>query len=75
MTIEEMKENYKLIFKSDEGQIVFNDLQQRCHIFATTHTENTHETAFREGQRSVVLFLINMLSDKPPPKQETTEEE
>ena len=75
MTIEEMKENYRLVFTSDEGQIVFNDLQVRCHVFQSTHSENTHETAFREGQRSVVLFLMNMLSNKPAPQQETTEEE
>jgi hypothetical protein len=76
MSPEDLKANYKFVFSSNEGQIVMNDLQKRCHIFAPVFSgENTHEMAFKDGQRNVVLFLLNMLSDNPPPQQETTNED
>ena len=75
MSPEDLKANYKLVFSSEEGQIVMNDLQRRCNLFAPVFSENTHEMAFKDGQRNVALFLLNMLSDDPPPQQETTDED
>lgn len=76
MTPDDLKANYKLVFSSEEGQIVMNDLQKRCHLFAPVFSgESTHEMAFKDGQRWAALFLINMLSDDPPPQQETTDED
>ena len=75
MSPEDLKANYKLVFSSEEGQIVMNDLQRRCNLFAPVFSENTHEMAFKDGQRWAALFLINMLSEEPPPQQETTDED
>jgi hypothetical protein len=40
-------------------------LQRRCHLFSTTNVKNdSHESAFMEGQRAVILFIINILNRK-----------
>ena len=55
--------NYKIVFSSDEGKKVIEDLEKRCHEFVTTHDKNnSHETAFLEGQRSVLIFVKSMIN-------------
>ena len=55
--------NYKICFSSDEGKKVISDLEKRCHEFVTTHDKsNSHESAFLEGQRSVLIFIKNMIN-------------
>ena len=55
--------NYKICFSSDEGKKVISDLEKRCHEFVTTHDKsNSHETAFLEGQRRVLIFIKNMIN-------------
>jgi len=57
--------NYKICFSSDEGKKVISDLEKRCHEFVTTHDKsNSHESAFLEGQRSVLIFIKNMINKK-----------
>ena len=77
MTPEELKTAYQQTFSNKQGDIVLNDLAQRCHFFTTTWSEKTHELAYKEGQRSVLLFINNMVKDVPAPEQQiaTTEEE
>ncbi len=55
--------NYKICFSSEEGKKVISDLEKRCHEFVTTHDKsNSHESAFLEGQRSVLIFIKNMIN-------------
>ncbi len=57
--------NYKIVFNSDDGKKVIEDLEKRCHEFVTTHDKNSsHETAFFEGQRSVLIFIKSMINKK-----------
>ena len=59
----ELIKSYKIVFKSDEGKKVIEDLEKRCHEFVTTHDKNnSHETAFLEGQRSVLIFIKSMIN-------------
>ena len=63
--LKELKEDYKITFNSEQGQRVLNDLEKRCHEFVTTFSkDNSHETAFLEGQRSILLFIKAMLKSK-----------
>ena len=56
---------YKQIFNSDNGKKVLEDLEKRCSYHTTTHIKgDSHESAFLEGTRSVVLFIKNMLTKK-----------
>ena len=55
--------DYKICFSSDEGKKVLSDLEKRCHEFVTTHDKsNSHESAFLEGQRSVLIFIKNTIN-------------
>ena len=59
-----LKEAYKQIFNSDEGKEVLSDLEKRCHYHSTTNVKgDSHESAYMEGQRSVLLFIKSMLQD------------
>ena len=56
---------YKIVFGSDEGKSVISDLEKRCHYNVSTFSkESTTETAFMEGQRSVLLFIKAMILKK-----------
>ena len=60
--IVELKKNYELVFNSDEGKGVLEDLERRCHFWSTTNIKgDSHESAYMEGQRSVLLFIKSML--------------
>lgn len=54
--------DYKIVFGGDEGKRVLSDLEKRCHEFVTTHQKgDSHETAYLEGQRSVLIFIKNAI--------------
>ena len=62
--IKGLKEAYKRIFESDDGKIVVKDLEKRCHFMSTTNVKgDSHESAYMEGQRSVLLFIKSMLQN------------
>ena len=57
-----LQKNYEYIFNTDEGKEVLIDLEKRCHYHSTTNVKGeSHESAYMEGQRSVVLFIKSML--------------
>ena len=63
--LEELKKDYQFIFASDEGTNVLNDIEKRCHYHTTTNVKgDSHESAYLEGQRSVILFIKSMLKQK-----------
>ena len=60
--VKNLKTNYKMIFSSDEGKQVLSDLEKRCHHHTTTNVKgDSHESAYMEGQRSILLFIQHML--------------
>ena len=57
-----LQKNYKFIFNTEEGKEVLTDLEKRCHYHSTTNVKgDSHESAYLEGQRSVLLFIKSML--------------
>jgi hypothetical protein len=57
-----LQKNYQYIFNTDEGKEVLSDLEKRCHYHSTTNVKgDSHESAYMEGQRSVLLFIKSML--------------
>jgi len=65
--IEQLKQIYKIVFDSDEGKKVLSDLEKRCHFWSTTNVKgDSHESAYMEGQRSVLLFIKSMLQEENP---------
>ena len=63
--LQSLKTNYKIIFTSDEGKQVLSDLEKRCHYHSTTNVKgDSHESAYMEGQRSILLFIKAMLQNE-----------
>ena len=63
--VKQLIQDYKVTFQSEPGQRVMQDLQNRCHLFTTTNVKgDAHESAFNEGQRSALLFILNMVNKK-----------
>ena len=63
--IKKLRDNYQYIFNTDEGKEVLSDLEKRCHYHSTTNVKgDSHESAYMEGQRSVLLFIKSMLQNE-----------
>ena len=63
--LKQLNLDYKTTFGSESGQRVLEDLKKRCSFNSTTHIKgDSHESAYLEGARSVVLFINNMLNKK-----------
>ena len=61
--LKDLVNNYKTVFGSDEGKNVMSDLEKRCFYNATTFSkDSSNETAYYEGQRSVLLFIKAMIN-------------
>jgi hypothetical protein len=64
MTPKELKATYKSVFQSDDGKQVLEDMEKRFGLWRTSYVPDSDETAFREGQRDVVLFIHATLKEK-----------
>jgi len=63
--IKELIQNYKTVFGSDDGKAVMEDLEKRCFYHTSTFSRNEpNETAFFEGQRTILLFIKSMINHK-----------
>lgn len=60
---EDLRAAYKTLFDSSDGQTVLEDLERRFHIHGSVFSTEATDTAYREGQRTVVLFIKQMLLD------------
>ena len=64
MTPEETRQLYKEVFTTVQGQAVLEDMGLRFCEHSSTFSVEPNETAYREGQRMVVLFIKSMLRDQ-----------
>ena len=63
--IKDLIKNYKTTFGSDDGKAVMDDLEKRCFYHTSTFSRNEpNETAFFEGQRTILLFIKSMINHK-----------
>lgn len=56
---------YQSIFNTPDGERVLYDLIKSCHILTPTMDPNPHEMAYKEGERSVVLRILQTLGQDP----------
>ena len=52
---------YKDCFSTEQGQEVITKLVKDYHVFKTTPTPDPYVSAWQEGQRSVVLKILEMV--------------
>ena len=64
--IEELREDAKHIFSTNEGERLLEDMKHRYGFYTPTFRGDHCESAYAEGQRSVVLFILALLSDRKP---------
>jgi len=58
-------------FTSEGGKRVLEGLSAFCYENKTTFCqESTHDSAFAEGARSVILYIREMLAKKPDEKKQ-----
>ena len=59
---EDLKNNYRRMFLTDDGQIILDHLKQCFGFYQTTYAKgDPYDSAFFEGQRSVVLNILRMM--------------
>lgn len=64
-----------MVFNSEDGETVLDDMAARFHAHTPTFVAgDPHESAYLEGQRSVVLSILNMISPERYLEGEATDE-
>lgn len=54
--------DYKATFGTEQGKRVLDDLMGFCHMLHTSYIpERPIETAYREGERNVLLRILSMM--------------
>ena len=66
MSPDDIKDTFKRAFETEDGAKVLEHLEARFHLTTSTFSSDPTETAYSEGQRTVVLFIKNMLAEWNP---------
>tara|TARA_R100000458_G_scaffold19831_2_gene17592 strand:- start:3354 stop:3629 length:276 start_codon:yes stop_codon:yes gene_type:complete len=62
------RDDFETVFSTAEGQRVLADLMSTFHMGRCTHVSgDSHETSFREGERHVVLYILDLLGQRSDP--------
>ncbi|MGB1538390.1 MAG: hypothetical protein ACPHAN_11820 [Pseudomonadales bacterium] len=56
---------YRELFKTDNGVRILEDLKARCHYHVPSFDSDPYRTAYNEGQRTIILFIEQMMRDLP----------
>lgn len=55
----------KELFSTDSGEILLEQLKKNYGFYSPNFSTEPHETSYREGQRSVVLYLLQLITEEP----------
>lgn len=59
------RSDYASVFSSESGKRVLSDLMLTFHMGSSSHVGgDSHETAFREGERHVILHIMHKLGKR-----------
>lgn len=73
--LNEIIASYRMVFGGEDGLAVLADLAARFHASSPTFVAgDPHESAYLEGQRSVVLTIQHMISDEREPLGDADDE-
>lgn len=61
LSAKQISQVYRNVFGTIDGQLVLEDLKFRCHVYVPSFEPDSHQTAFNEGQRSVVLTIESQM--------------
>jgi len=57
--------DYRATFRSEDGERVLKDLMANHHVFTGTFDKDPMVMAFREGERSVIMAILDKLRVDP----------
>jgi hypothetical protein len=58
-----VKQAYKDVFTSPQGQVVLQDLAKQCHVLSPIlMTGDAMQVAMQEGERRIVLMIMKNIS-------------
>ena len=55
------RKSFKEVFSGEEGQDVIAMLANAHYVFRTSHASDPYTSAWQEGQRAVVMEIINLV--------------
>ena len=55
------RKSFKEVFSGEEGQDVIAMLANAHYVFRTSHASDPYTSAWQEGQRTVVMEIINLV--------------
>ena len=58
----EKRKIFKEVFSGEEGKDVLAMLANAHFVFKTSHSKDPYTSAWQEGQRTVVLEIINLVN-------------
>tara|TARA_R110000851_G_scaffold235523_4_gene388092 strand:+ start:4798 stop:5046 length:249 start_codon:yes stop_codon:yes gene_type:complete len=63
--VKQLKNDYAIVFGSEEGKRVLHDILMNTHVLEPTFTEDPYRTAFNEGARNESLRMLSILQYSP----------
>tara|TARA_R100000458_G_scaffold58256_1_gene65920 strand:+ start:486 stop:704 length:219 start_codon:yes stop_codon:yes gene_type:complete len=63
--LKQLKRDYGITFGSKEGERVMADLKS-AYYKRSSFSKDSNEMAYREGQRSVIIRIINLIKEDKP---------
>jgi hypothetical protein len=60
--LKQQKTDYLITFSTQEGERVLADLQS-AYYHRSSFSRDPYETAFKEGQRAVIVRILNLLKE------------
>ena len=67
---EQLVKDYQATFHTDFGERVMKDLMNKCRMNTTSYSRgDPHETSFHEGNRDVMLYILDMMQRQLDPDE------
>jgi len=60
--LKQLKGNYQTTFNTKEGEQTLADLES-AYYRRSSFSKDPYETAFKEGQRAVIVRILNLLKE------------
>lgn len=58
-----IRDRYREFFNRDGAEVILADMAHRFHVYDSKY-HGPDETLFRDGQRSVVMFILDVLDNQ-----------
>lgn len=72
--IQQLRYAFQQTFSGEQAEAVLTHLKELYYIQGTTYTEPLQAMAYNEGQRSVVLYILNMMDPERANLEQKEEE-